>query len=238
MIILAVDAGNTRIKWGLHADGAWLEQSWTPTAQPQLETQWLHLPQPQQVLVSNVAGSDAESAIVAASRQWRIQPCFIRPQAAQCGVINGYAEPGQLGPDRWAALIAARHLHPGHDLLVVQAGTATTIDTLDASGHFRGGLILPGLDLMLDALARNTAGLARHCGKMSPFPDNTADAIFSGAANAIAGAVERSYQRLANQPLCLLSGGDMDILLPLLSIPAHKVDHLVLQGLLRIALEI
>lgn len=237
MIILNVDAGNTRIKWGLHADSAWREQSWTATVQPQLETQWSHLPQPEQVMVSNVAGTDAENAIRAACRQWQIQPRIIRAQAVQCGVRNGYADPGQLGPDRWAAMIAARHLHPGHDLLVVQSGTATTIDNLDAGGHFRGGLILPGLDLMLDALARNTAGLAHQRGKMTIFPDNTADAMFSGALNAIAGAVERSYQRLANQPLCLLSGGDTDILLPLLNIPAHKADNLVLQGLLRIALE-
>jgi len=236
MNILAVDAGNSRIKWGLYADGAWREQSWTPTAQPQLETQWSHLPEPAQVIVSNVAGTAAEDAVQAACRKWRLQPRIIRAQQAQCGVSNGYAEPEQLGPDRWAAMIAARHLCPNHDLQVVQAGTAVTIDSVDAGGHFRGGLILPGLNLMLLALSRNTAGLEQQAGKFAPFPNNTADAMFSGAANAIAGAVEHSYRQLTASPLCLLSGGDADILLPLLSIPAQRVDNLVLEGLLRIAL--
>lgn len=237
MNILAIDAGNSRIKWGLHTDEAWRARGWTPTAQPQLEASWAGLPPPERIVASNVAGSAVAQALEAACRLWPVSPRFIGAQAAQCGVSNGYADPRQLGSDRWAALITARHLFPGCDVLVVQAGTAVTIDTLAADGRFRGGLILPGLDLMLDALARNTAGLAPRRGKVAAFPDNTADAMFSGAANAIAGAVERAYRALATQPVCLLSGGDMDILLPLLGMPAKTRDNLVLEGLLQIALE-
>ncbi len=112
-----------------------------------------------------------------------------------------------------------------------------TIDFLSATGHFRGGMIVPGLGLMLDALAHNTAGLPRQDGEIRPFPCNTADAMMSGAANAIAGAVERAFRQFAAHPLCLISGGDADILLPLLNISALKTDQLVLEGLLRIALE-
>ncbi|MFN3397774.1 MAG: type III pantothenate kinase [Sulfurimicrobium sp.] len=237
MNILAVDAGNTRIKWGLYANGGWLAQGWVATAQPRLDIQWNKLPTPQKILISNVAGSDTAQAIKNASVKWKIAPCIINAQPDQCGVHNGYAMPRQLGSDRWAALIAARHLYPERDVLVVQAGTAVTIDALAADGRFRGGLILPGLKLMLDSLARNTAGLAPQHGKFAIFADNTADATFSGAANAIAGAVERSYRALATQPICLLSGGDVDILLPLLGIPVQPADNLVLEGLLRIALE-
>jgi type III pantothenate kinase len=237
MNILAIDAGNSRIKWGLHADGAWRTRGWTPTAQPRLEASWAGLPPPERIVASNVAGSAVAQALEAACRLWPAPLRLIRAQAAQCGVSNGYADPGQLGSDRWAALIAARHLHPGRDVLVVQAGTAVTIDTLAADGRFRGGLILPGLNLMLDSLARSTAGLAPQPGKFAACPDNTADAMFSGAAHAIAGAMERAYRALAAQPVCLLSGGDMDILLPLLGIPAQTQDNLVLEGLLRIALE-
>lgn len=237
MNILAVDAGNSRIKWGLHNGTGWSEQSWVATVRPELAPQWAGLPDPEAIIVSNVAGNAAAQNIEAACKQWRTKPCFIRAEATQCGVRNGYATPHQLGSDRWAALIAAHHLYPGRDLLVVQSGTAVTIDTLAADGLFRGGLILPGFSLMLDALTRNTAGLAAQHGKFADFPDNTADAIFSGAAHAIAGAVERSYRTLSTQPLCLLSGGDMDILLPVLDIPAQAVNNLVLEGLLRIALE-
>jgi type III pantothenate kinase len=237
MSILAVDAGNTRIKWAWYAHGAWREQGWTPTAQPQLKTQWADLNTPARIIVSNVAGTATEHAIACASQHWGLSPLTIRPQPAQCGVSNGYSEAERLGSDRWAALIAAHHLHPGRDLLVVQAGTAVTIDTLSAQGHFRGGMIVPGLRLMLDALARNTARLAKEDGEILPFPCNTADAMLSGAANAIAGAVERGFRQLATRPLCLISGGDADILLPLLTIPIQKTDQLVLEGLLQIALD-
>jgi type III pantothenate kinase len=237
MSILVIDAGNTRIKWGLHVNGRWLAQGWTATAQPHLDSQLGKLPAQENIIVSNVASSAAAQVIENTCNTWKMAPHVVHAQPDQCGVSNGYAVPQQLGSDRWAALIAARHLYPGRDVLVVQLGTAVTIDTLAADGHFQGGLILPGLILMLNALTRNTAGLAPQPGKFAALPDNTADAIFNGAANAIAGAVERSYRQLANSPICLLSGGDMDILLPLLTIPVQKVDNLVLEGLLRIALE-
>lgn len=237
MSILVIDAGNSRIKWGLHVSGHWLAQGWTATAQPHLDSQLGKLPAPEKIIVSNVAGSAAAQAIEHTCNTWKMATCFARAQPDQCGVRNGYAVPQQLGSDRWAALIAAHHLYPERDVLVVQIGTAVTIDTLTADGRFPGGLILPGLSLMLDSLTRHTAGLTPQSGKLATFPGNTADAMLSGAANAIAGAVERSYRQLAKQPICLLSGGDVDILLPLLSIPAHEVDNLVLEGLLRIALE-
>ncbi|MDP2964185.1 MAG: type III pantothenate kinase [Sulfurimicrobium sp.] len=237
MSILAVDAGNTRTKWARYAHGAWQEQGWTPTAQPQLKAQWADLNTPTKIIVSNVAGTAIQHAIASASQHWDVSPMYIRPQQSQCGVSNAYSETERLGSDRWAAVIAAHHLHPERDLLVVQAGTAVTIDTLSAQGHFRGGMIVPGLRLMLDTLARNTAGLALQDGEIHDFPCNTADAMMSGAANAIAGAVERGFRQLAARPLCLISGGDADILLPLLTIPVQKTDRLVLDGLLRIALE-
>lgn len=237
MNILAIDIGNTRIKWGLYAHGAWQEQGWTSTPHPQLETQWATLPPPATIIVSNVSGNASEHAVADASQHWGTTLQLVHARQSQCGVSNGYAEVERLGSDRWAALIAARGLHPDRDLLVVQAGTAITIDTLTAQGHFRGGMIVPGLNLMLDALAHSTAGLTRQNGEIQAFPTNTADAMTSGAANAIVGSIERCFSQLTIQPLCLLSGGDVDILHPLLRIPTQKTEQLVLEGLLRIALE-
>lgn len=237
MSILVIDIGNTRIKWGLHAHGAWQEQSWTPTLQPQLEVQLAAFATPATIIVSNVAGNMGERAVASVRQQWDIPLQIVRARPSQCNVSNGYTEAERLGSDRWAALIAAHALHPDRDLLVVQAGTAVTIDTLTAQGHFRGGMIVPGLKLMLDALVHSTAGLTQQNGTVQRFPSNTADAMMSGAANAIVGAIERSFSQLAIQPLCLLSGGDVDILLPLLHIPTQKTEQLVLEGLLHIALE-
>jgi type III pantothenate kinase len=160
----------------------------------------------------------------------------VRSQVRQCGVTNGYESPAQLGADRWSALIGARGLHSGASV-VVNAGTATTIDVLDPDGSFRGGLIMPGLELMRASLARNTAGLPLAQGSFRELPRNTDDAIVSGCINATLGAIERMFQKIENapEPLCLLSGGASESLAGALAIPHRVVPILVLEGLARIA---
>ena len=121
---------------------------------------------------------------------WRVTPIWLTASAAACGVVNGYATPEQLGADRWAALVAARLRAHTTDLfpapvVVVNAGTAVTIDTLDADGRFRGGVILPGLRLMLRALADHTSCLKSAPGTYQDDPVNTADALYSGADRCV-----------------------------------------------------
>ena len=106
-------------------------------------------------------------------------------------LVNGYRDPAQLGADRWHAMIAARQSFPGQPLVVVCAGTATTVDSVDASGRFLGGAIAPGTSLMADSLAHGTAGLPRSAGRPVAMPDNTDDSIATGVADALAGLVER-----------------------------------------------
>jgi type III pantothenate kinase len=79
-------------------------------------------------------------------------------------------------------------------------GTAVTVDALDAEGHFLGGLILPGFGLMLRALEQGTAGLRVPTGEVVDFPTNTSDALMSGGAYAIAGAIERSTAGCSSAP--------------------------------------
>ena len=113
-----------------------------------------------------------------------------------------------------------------------------TIDTLDAQGNFLGGLILPGLDLMHRALARDTAGLPFANGHYSPLPRCTDDAIVSGAIEAQAGAIERAFARLAaTDGHCLLSGGNAALLAAHLSVPCQVFENLPLEGLRQLATE-
>lgn len=241
MRILAIDAGNTRIKWGVHEDGSWRVQGWVATARAaRLAREWAGLEPPDAVIASNVAGARAARSIAAAARRLKRRARFVKSAARQCGVKNAYANPAQLGPDRWAALIGARHLHGGA-CVVVNAGTTMTVDALAADGVFLGGTIVAGADLMRGALSRNTAQLRPRGGEFAFFPARTADAIESGVVNALAGAVERMlhYLRQAGQPapLTLLSGGAARLLAPHLNGAVEVVDNLVLEGLLRIALE-
>lgn len=231
-MILCLDAGNTRLKWGL-----WDGKGWQGSgALAHAETARLidALPvRPSRLLACNVAGEAVAARIRALSASLSAPLEWFRSSAAAGGVTNGYDNPAQLGADRWAALIGAHALHDG-PALVVMAGTATTIDVLDATGVFRGGLILPGLELMRQALARNTAGLPVAHGSYSDLPTNTDDAIVSGALQATLGAIERMRRRLMSADfLCLLSGGAAEVLAGHLDPPLLRVDNLVLAGLAR-----
>lgn len=236
-MILCIDSGNTRIKWGLWEGERWLSEGALPQADiGQLSDRLRHLHPPGRIMVANVAGPAAAAAIAAAFSAWQERLTFVRSEACRGGVTNGYAEPARLGVDRWCALIGARQ-QVTSACLVVGAGTATTIDTLDAAGRFRGGLILPGFELMRGALARRTAGLPLAQGRYEAFPRCTDDAIFSGCLEAQLGAIGRAFGRIAAEPdaLCLLFGGAASLLAGHLDIPWRQVDTLVLDGLRQLA---
>ena len=155
-----------------------------------------------------------------------------------CGVVNRYRNPAQLGSDRWAALIGARALLDSKPGLVVVCGTATTIDFMSASGEFRGGVILPGMGLMLRSLHQHTAALPDADGEYVETPTQTVDAIASGCQHAQAGAIERLYNLHASKErglVCLISGGASRALAPRLTIPFELHDNLALEGLYRIS---
>ena len=241
---LLIDAGNTRIKWAVVDSSAagkavWLRNGILPVAQAsELPQQFTGLTGIRQVWVSNVAGETVAQHICAACVGLPARPRFVIAREAQCGVRNGYSSPSQLGSDRWAALIAAWHL-TGGACLVVNSGTATTVDALSTSGEFIGGLILPGVELMQRSLSGATAQLqAAQVGEYAPFPLNTADALYSGALQASCGVIERQYALLGEcgAPI-MLSGGAAVILRDRLNAPSRIVDNLVMQGLLLIAQE-
>lgn len=234
MTLLCLDAGNTRLKWGLREDGRWRAQGVRPHAETGTLAAVLPV-RPCRILACNVAGAAAEARIAALADTLDARLDWFASRKAQCGVTNGYDDPAQLGADRWAALIGARGLHAG-PALVVMAGTATTIDALKADGRFAGGLILPGLALMGAALAKNTARLPAARGGYRELPANTDDAIVSGALHATLGAIERMARRLASADFSiLLSGGAAEALLPHIEGPVRRIDQLVLEGLARAA---
>ncbi len=196
-----------------------------------LQQAFATLPPPHRILVSNVAGEQVAQRVRAACAAWSCPVEFITARAVQCGVRNAYAQPAQLGSDRWAALIAA--WHQAHAAcLVVNCGTATTVDALSDGGEFLGGLILPGVDMMRRSLAEGAAQLVAIEGNWREFPRNTADAMYSGAIQATVGAIRQQFELLGRHGAqCLLSGGAADSIQPYLKLPLVRVDNLVLQGL-------
>jgi type III pantothenate kinase len=243
--ILAIDAGNSRIKWGIADGSGWLRRGWLATREAHaLGAALKDLPVPVRIVVSNVAGERVREALVQALAGYGVAPVWVTGRDAQCGVRSGYADPSQLGPDRWAGLIAAWKLHgnaheEGRACVVVNAGTTMTVDALSAEGVFLGGIIVPGLDLMRASLDSGTAQLRMQQGAFYYFPDNTADAIMSGAINALTGAIDRMCGYMAETgqgtALVVLSGGVAALIQPRLNVAVALVDNLVLEGLLEIA---
>jgi type III pantothenate kinase len=248
---LLIDIGNTFLKWGLFRAGVEgnarenrLESGHVLLEEmPTLAAQFAKFWAPAKIVISNVAGTRVRSTMIRVIEVWpdAPPPHWIIPQEAQFGIVNRYRNPAQLGSDRWAALIGARELLGPKPALVVVCGTATTIDFLTAEGVFEGGVILPGVGLMLRALHQHTAALPDADGEYVETPTQTVDAIASGCQHAQAGAIERLYHLHAPaQPglVCLLSGGAARALSPRLTIPFELQDNLVLEGLYRIAQDV
>ena len=240
MTLLAIDAGNTRVKWGVHDGREWLHSDAVPTADAAKLGAAFGAWPVTRAIIANVAGERVKETLRGALGE-AIPQHWVVSAAEQCGVRSSYAQPAQLGPDRWAALIGARHLYEGA-CVVVNAGTTMTVDALNSESIFLGGFIVAGHDLMRGALAANTAHLALRDGEFRFFPDNTGDAIATGALNALAGAIERMccyvIETGEHQPLVILSGGNAALLAPHVGSRVQVVDNLVLEGLAKMGAEI
>lgn len=251
MTFLAIDVGNTRLKWALYARAVPGEQ---PLAQGVeflenigrlAEGAWAGIERPGSMLGCIVAGQPIRRAVEEQLDIWDLPLRWVVPGLSEAGIHNGYDHPSRLGADRWVAMIGARQRllmqGPSRPLIVVMVGTAVTVEAIDSSGRFLGGLILPGHGIMLKALERGTAGLHVPTGDVQLFPTNTSDALTSGGTYAIAGAVARMVDHLrlhsGEEPACMMTGGAGWKMAPSMGREVELVDMLIFDGLLKIAHE-
>lgn len=251
MRLLAIDIGNTRLKWALYSDTS---VGQNPLAQGAIflehldslaEQQWQNLPKPTHVIGSCVAAPSAQAAVdEQLAEHWEnLSSLWIKVKQHQCGVTNGYDHPARLGVDRWVALIGAkkRLLQKQQNLpaIVVMIGTAVTVDAMDAEGNFLGGLIMPGHGIMLNALQKGTAGLHVPTGEVVPFPTNTSDALSTGGTYAIVGAIERMTINLqthtGQEPKIFLTGGAAWKVAASMTKQAELIESLIFDGILSVA---
>ncbi len=249
-MILLLDIGNTRIKWAQVLDGALTPQQSLLHREVALDVWTKQLFRerfrPARLLVSNVAGADMAGTIRRqAERYWHLTPEFAATTASAAGVTNAYPQPSSHGVDRWLALIAARHM-ASSAACVIDAGTAVTIDAVDGRGMHLGGVIIPGIRMMVDALLDRASDLGSKSRTPKPrpaighqagmFASSTAQAIENGALFAIAAAADRGIAELARQlcsirPDVYLTGGDADRIHTAMTTAAEIIPDLVLRGL-------
>jgi type III pantothenate kinase len=235
---LLVDIGNSRIKWSTPNE---LRQGHSNHGASQdllqiLQSRWSGMQRPIKIWVSCVAKVDVLERLRAwVWEAWRLSPIVVKSVKAQLGVTNGYHEPAQLGVDRWLAMLGARAIST-KPTLVVDCGTATTVDAMDAQGRHLGGLILPGVRAMREVLLNNTAiRVLDQTMDYSIFAKDTPSAIASAAVMAtsclIGQAGRRLQDRVGAEINCILTGGAAAELDGLLELTIRHEPNLVLNGL-------
>lgn len=242
-----IDVGNTRIKWQVGPKGAAKAISWVD------QSQW-----PAQ-LAASMSKSAAVSKFIIASvapetqRQWLARTLadhypdipvqWLKSRDRCCGVKLAYPEVSQFGVDRFCALVAARRRCPDQAVVVINAGTAITIDCLAATGRHEGGMIMPSLAAMkagLNQLAPNLMNRwesksSQAAAKTNWLATNTADALQLGSRwmliSALSQTLHAMREKTAGSPMAVvIGGGDVISLQSLLDPAAHAVEHLVLEG--------
>lgn len=240
-LILELDIGNTRSKWRLLDNGQSLALGALDTAalkRGELPVAWSDI-RPQRLRAANVAGEVVADALAALARdRFGLEAEFARVQADCAGVTCGYRKPGGLGVDRWLAVLAAHRLDP-RAALIVDCGSAVTLDLLDTGGRHLGGYILPGLGPMRRALYSDTDAVKvreiRSPGMSLAPGRDTGEAVNRGLPLMVMGAVEHALAELrrtaGSEPLLWLTGGDGEFFSSLLPRPHELVPELVLDGL-------
>lgn len=242
-MILAVDIGNSRIKWALWQDG----QMQTPAAidyrsdnlSALLDANWQSLVPATTVMLACVAGEAVEQLVQQWLQQhWQLQARVLRSSPQFGELKHGYAQTQDHGVDRWAAMIAARALYQT-PVCVLGCGTATTVDLIDASGQHLGGQIMPGSELMISAVQARAPGLALHAIPESVpaghFATASGAALRLGVMQMAAAGLDRACDEaralLGADMKILISGGAATAIMPLMKNATILQPYLVLQGL-------
>lgn len=233
-MIVDIDAGNSRIKWRVVRNGTPDYKSPVADIKSLLKAVELEGP-PSRIRLSSVGGRAITEELAKQSAQWGSQLQQARTTHEAAGVHCGYLEPSSMGVDRWLALLAARDRFKGA-CVVVDAGTAITVDLLDERGGHLGGYIVPGFAMIYQSLNLGTSNI-----RLEPDPTTdcspgktTGEAIGHGAYLMIKMMIEASRARLqANtQPVkVIVTGGDGSVLIGALDGDCVYVRDLVLDGL-------
>lgn len=234
---LVIDLGNTRLKWAQCGPQGW--QPGESCASDAIPAAWTTLARPAGAWLASVARADASNALCEwMQRAWNLNVERVTARREACGVRVLYEDPETLGADRFAALIGARH-RVQKACVVVDCGTAVTVDALADNGDHLGGVILPGLAMMRGALTERT-GLIRTSGGRADdvCARTTQDGVAAGTLIGLAGAIDallaRQLDRLGPARV-ILTGGDAALLRSLLKMEAIEIPDLVLRGVAVVA---
>jgi len=210
---LLIDIGNTRIKWQ-YRDEKNIILSNSVLVENFMDIDLTEIKSLKKVLVSNVNHSVVLDKLKQNLSHFDCPVIEVTSESNK-DLINDYTDSTTLGVDRWLTALGAWKVF-GEDLIVINAGTAITIDLIQKDkkncAHFRGGMILPGIAISLGILNNSTNLIDTEIGK-SVYPSlNTKDAVTTGILTSIQGAVNLVCKKLPSNLPILLTGGDADLI--------------------------
>lgn len=218
-MIILVDVGNSRIKLCQLSQTEQLNLSAVTWVNEDEALRLISLQQPDRVLVSAVSNEEFCHSLLLLCEREHI--AFNRLMTSKCehDVQVGYAQPNQLGIDRWMAIVGATQIRPGKNLLVIDAGTATTVDLVTADNLHLGGWITPGIEMMIASLYANTAQVdaAYSVPESLSFASNTSDNVNHGCWAMTVAVIEFAQQQALqlNVPIdeIIVTGGNGEALM-------------------------
>lgn len=236
-MIALLDIGNTRTKFAFFLQEKEIDIQSVSNEEINnefLESNFIHATK---AIVASVSNDCITDTINAWCVNNKVKYQSVTTEKSKGKLINAYQEPETLGIDRWLALLGAVNLFPKQNVLIVDAGTATTFDLLAANGQHKGGWILAGIDMLIKSLLQNTAQLtAKDKEEVSfGFGESTSANIHNAAWGATVGALNLAIEQSKQNGLILdkvvLTGGNGKLLSSLLDIENLVVDDLIFIGL-------
>jgi len=252
---LLIDQGNSRLKW---IGAVWTARShnWdldvTSFGEGQLEDFTAALDagemQPsEEILICSVALVEKLKMLKGElATRTSAKLTIVKSETQSCGISNGYSDPSQLGVDRWMAVLGSA-CHHGTPCVMMDLGTASTLDAVDQDGEHLGGLIIPGPETMLNSLGSKTAldiNERGFLGRLSATPGQaqktTAAAIQWGIATAQSSALQQFVTWVGDQLTeeskenlkVLVTGGAADVIIEPSDCPLIHDPLLVFKGIL------
>lgn len=242
---LLLDIGNTRLKWALHTAAGLMPGAPIVHVEgdfiAQLQSEFQALGAVDSIWCADVRRTQTGQLAVAwLAQRFGTEVQTLTTPASGFGIQNAYAEPSRLGIDRWLAMVGG--FRAGRGLLVVDAGSALTVDAVDPSGRHLGGLIFPGAQMLRRALARDTELVQVAVAEAAPSAQiqlgaSTAQCVqfaLDTAAVALIDRVRANWRHaLGETAAFMLTGGDAPALISALADPWTEDPLLVLRGLAR-----
>lgn len=191
--MLLIDIGNSRIKYTFVTRQGFIVNK--ELAHSALTKDWMS---DTWGLVENIyIASVAHKKLVQLITDWAthkgINSFVVKSEASYKGLVNAYDEPQKLGVDRWLAMLGGKIRYPHQNLLIIDTGTATTVDFVSSDGVHQGGWIFPGLNILVNSVIDNTVNVsARMINPLLAFGHNTEECLNFSALSGTIGLIEKA----------------------------------------------